>query len=69
MREELKEFGIRVTSILAGAVKTPSWDGVDIPEDRFMKPEDIAETIYTSYRFSERSVIEEVVLRPQLGDI
>ncbi|WP_420319214.1 SDR family oxidoreductase [Ekhidna sp.] len=69
LREELKEFGIRVTSILAGAVKTPSWDGVDIPEDRFMKPEDIAETIYTSYRLSERSVIEEVVLRPQLGDI
>ncbi|MEQ6168928.1 MULTISPECIES: SDR family oxidoreductase [unclassified Ekhidna] len=69
IREELKDFGVRVTSVLAGAVKTPSWDGVDIPEERFMKPEDIAETIYTSYRLSERSVIEEVVLRPQLGDI
>lgn len=69
VREELKEFDVRVTSILAGAVRTPSWDGVDIPDERFMKPEDIAETIYTSYRLSERSVIEEVVLRPQLGDI
>ncbi|MEQ8904094.1 SDR family oxidoreductase [Ekhidna sp.] len=69
IREELKEFGVRVTSILAGAVRTPSWDGVDIPDERFMKPEDIAETIYTSYRLSERSVIEDVVLRPQLGDI
>lgn len=69
IREELKEHGVRVTSVLAGAVKTASWDGVDIPAERFMKPEDIAETIYTSYRLSERSVIEEVVLRPQLGDL
>ncbi|MEM6814226.1 MAG: SDR family oxidoreductase [Bacteroidota bacterium] len=69
LREELKESGIRVTSILAGAVKTPSWDGVAIPEERFMKPEDIAETIYSTYKLSNRTVVEDVVLRPQLGDI
>ncbi|MEO9872980.1 SDR family oxidoreductase [Ekhidna sp.] len=69
LREELKEFGIRVTSILAGAVKTPSWDGVELPDERFMKPEDIAETIHATYRLSERTVIEDIVLRPQLGDI
>ncbi len=69
LREELKAFGIRVTSILAGAVKTPSWDGVDLPEERFMKPEDIAETIHATYQLSERTVIEDIVLRPQLGDI
>lgn len=69
LREELKEFGVRVTSVLAGAVLTSSWDGVDLPEERFMKPEDIAETIHATYRLSERTVVEEVVLRPQLGDI
>lgn len=69
LREELKAFDIRVTSILAGAVKTPSWDGVDLPDDRFMKPEDIAETIHATYRLSERTVVEDIVLRPQLGDI
>ena len=69
LREEMKEFGIRVTSILAGAVKTPSWDGVDLPDERFMKPEDIAETIHSMYRLSERTVVEDIVLRPQLGDI
>lgn len=69
LREELKEFGIRVTSILAGAVKTPSWDGVEVPEERFMKPEDIAETIHATYRLSERTVVEDIVLRPQLGDL
>lgn len=69
IREELKEYNVRVTSILAGAVKTPSWDGVEIPDERFMKPEDIAETIHATYRLSERTVVEEIVLRPQLGDI
>jgi len=69
LREELKEFGIRVTSILPGATRTASWDGVDLPDERFMKVEDIAETIYASYTLSDRSVVEEVVIRPQLGDI
>ena len=69
LREELKEFNVRVTSVLAGAVLTPSWDGVDLPKERFMKPEDIAETIHATYRLSERTVVEEIVLRPQLGDI
>ncbi len=69
LREELKEYGVRVTSILAGAVKTPSWDGVVLPDERFMKPEDIAETIHATYRLSERTVVEDIVLRPQLGDI
>ncbi len=69
LREELKEDGIRVTSVLAGAVKTPSWDGVDLPDERFMKPEDIAETILATYQLSERTVIEDIVLRPQQGDI
>lgn len=69
LREELKDHGVRVTSILAGAVKTPSWDGVDLPDERFMKPQDVAETIYGTYQLSERTVIEDIVLRPQLGDI
>lgn len=69
LREELKEFNVRVTSILAGAVKTPSWDGVELPEERFMKSSDIAETIHATYRLSKRTVVEDIVLRPQLGDI
>jgi len=69
LREELKDFGIRVSAILPGAVKTPSWDGVDLPEERFIKPEDIAETIWATYELSDRAVVEDIVIRPQLGDI
>ncbi len=69
LREELKEHNIRVTAILPGATKTSSWDGVDLPDSRFIKPEDVAEVIYNAYSISDRSVVEEVIIRPQLGDI
>jgi short-subunit dehydrogenase len=69
LREELKEFGVRVTAIMPGATKTASWEGVDIPDERFMKVEDVADTIYSAYALSERSVVEEIIIRPQLGDI
>lgn len=69
LRAELKGFGIRVTAVMPGATKTESWDGTDEPEERFMKPEDVAETIYAAYALSGRTVMEEVILRPQLGDL
>lgn len=69
LREELKPVGIRVTAILPGATRTASWDGVDLPDERFMSVEDVAETVYTAYSLSQRSVVEEILIRPQLGDI
>lgn len=69
LREELKNVGIRVTAVMPGATKTASWEGTDIPEERFMKVEDVADTIYAAYALSERSVVEEIIIRPQLGDI
>lgn len=69
LREELKPFDIRVTSILPGATLTASWEGVDLPEDRFMKAEDVADVVYTAYALQGKTVIEDLVMRPQLGDI
>jgi len=69
LREELKDKGVRVTAIMPGATFTASWEGVDIPEDRFMKSEDVAESIFNAYSMSKRTVIEEIILRPQLGDL
>lgn len=69
LREEMKEHGVRVTSILPGATYTASWEGVDIPKQRFMRAEDIAEAIYSCHALSKQTVVEEIVLRPQLGDI
>ena len=69
LREELKADQIRVTSVMPGATFTASWEGVDLPEDRFMKPEDVAELIFTTYQLSDRTVVEDLVIRPQLGDL
>ncbi len=69
LREDMKPHGVRVTSILAGATYTASWEGVDLPRDRFMKARDIADAIYGAYALSPNTVVEEIILRPQLGDI
>lgn len=69
LREELKEQGVKVTAILPGATLTPSWDGVDLPESRFIPVDDIANTIWSAYAMSPSTVIEEILIRPQLGDI
>lgn len=69
LREEMKEHNIRVTAILPGPTKTASWDGVDLPTERFIKPEDIAEAVFGAYSLSKYAVVEELLIRPQLGDI
>jgi len=69
LREDLKNTGVRVTGVMPGATQTSSWDGVALPEGRLMKPEDIASAIYAAYSLSSRSVVEEILIRPQLGDV
>jgi short-subunit dehydrogenase len=69
LREELMSYNIRVTAVMPGAIKTRSWDGVDLPQERFMPVEDIADLIYDTHALSQRSVVEEIIIRPQLGDI
>ncbi len=69
LREEMKPHGVRVVSILPGPTLTSSWDGVDLPSERFIKPEDVAESIWSVHVLSKNTVVEEVLLRPQLGDL
>jgi len=69
LREELKEKGIKVTSILPGATWSNSWAGVDLPKDRLMEAEDIAIAVWGALQMSPSAVMEEIILRPQLGDL
>lgn len=69
LREELKQHGIRVTAILPGATFTPSWEGANLPEDRFIKPMDVADAVFGAYQLSPQAVVEDLLIRPQLGDI
>jgi len=69
LREELKEKGVRVTSILPGATWSDSWKGVDLPKERLMDARDIALTLWNAFELSKNAVVEEIVIRPQLGDL
>lgn len=69
LREELKDEGIRVSSVLPGATFTSSWEGTGIDVNRLMPAEAIATIIYQAYCMDARTVLEEIVLRPQLGDL
>ena len=69
LREEMKPHGVRVVALLPGATLTDSWAGVPLPAERLMPAEDVAEAVWMAWSMSERTVIEEIVLRPQLGDI
>ncbi|MFT5642152.1 MAG: short-subunit dehydrogenase, partial [Cyclobacteriaceae bacterium] len=69
LREEMKSFGVKVTSVMPGATLTASWEGADIPPERFVKPEDVAIMVLSTYLLSDRAVVEDLVIRPQLGDL
>lgn len=69
LREELKSQGIRVTAVLPGATLTRSWDGVGEDPLRFIRPEDVAEAVFSAFSLSPQSVVEEILIRPQLGDL
>ena len=69
LREELKPHHVRVTSILPGATLTNSWAGVELPAERFIAPEDIAQVVWTAYSLPDSTVLEEILMRPMLGDL
>lgn len=69
LREELKPHRIRVTAIMPGATKTRSWAGTGLPDDRFIRVDDVAQSVFSAYALSPNSVVEEIIIRPQEGDI
>lgn len=69
LREELKEDGVKVTAILPGATKTDSWEGTDLPDSRFLNVASIAKMIVETYHLPTEAVVEELLIRPMLGDI
>jgi short-subunit dehydrogenase len=69
LREEMKTKLVKVTAILPGAVLTDSWGDFDNSQHRIMEANDIAQMILTSAQLSPGACVEEIVIRPQLGDL
>ena len=71
LREEVREKGIKVVAVMPGAVETPSWDEEERNEyhDQMMQPEDIAQAIVAILNQPQRTMVEEIILRPIGGDL
>jgi short-subunit dehydrogenase len=69
LREETKPLGIKVTAVIAGATWSDSWKGADFPDDRLMSTNDIVIAINAALQMSPAAVVEEILIRPQLGDL
>lgn len=69
LREEMKPYNIKVTTVYPGAVYTDSWKSTGLPESRFIKMDDIASLVYTTSLLSPQACVEEIIIRPIEGDI
>jgi short-subunit dehydrogenase len=69
LRDEMKTFGVKVTSVFPGAAYTASWDASGVDPNRIMTANDIAEMIFSAANLSPQACVEEIVIRPQLGDL
>lgn len=69
LRAETKQTGIRVCCVHPGATWTPSWSASGVAEERIMPVADVARAFVDVYRLSRTTVVEEIVLRPQKGDV
>ena len=69
LREEMKPYNIKVTTIMPGSTWSDSWKEADLPNERLMIPEDVAEAVLSILKMSSASVVEEIIIRPQLGDL
>lgn len=63
-RGELSKYNVKVTAILPGSTLTSSWEGTEIPAERFVQPQDIAHTIYAILNLSNGVNVDEVVIKP-----
>ena len=69
LRDEMMKYGVKVTSVFPGAAYTASWDASGVDPERIMTAADIAELIYAAASLSPQACVEEIVIRPQLGDL
>lgn len=64
LREEMREYGVKVTAIYPGSINTSSWEGIVAPKELFVQPDDIVNIVKTCLHNSKNANIEEIVIKP-----
>jgi len=69
LREEMKPYGIKVTAVSPGATYTLSWEGSGIKPERILEAGDVVAMVFACSQLSPQAVVEDIIIRPQLGDL
>jgi short-subunit dehydrogenase len=68
LRKELMSENIGVTLLNPGGTLTDLWEGEDLPPNRLLEPSDLGKLINVILSLSPQAVVEEIIIRPMLGD-
>ncbi|PAU95513.1 SDR family oxidoreductase [Aliifodinibius salipaludis] len=69
LRQELMETEVGVTAINLGQTQSTSWEGSLIDRDLLIDPDDVANIILNLTQLSPRTVVEEILVKPQHGRV
>lgn len=69
LRQELLDTKIGVTAINLGQTQSTSWEGSLIDRDLLIDPDDVAKIILNLAQLSPRTVVEEILVKPQHGRV
>ncbi len=65
MYEDVRDYGIKVSSIMPGFVETDLTKGLGMNADNMIRPEDVADSVQYILAASTSVCPTEIVLRPQ----
>jgi short-subunit dehydrogenase len=71
LRSEVRRQGIHIVNVYPGAVSTPIWRQSQREKfgNQMLTPEQVAEMLFQVSIQSPSLMVEEIVLRPQGGDL
>jgi sepiapterin reductase len=71
LRSEVRRKGINIVNVHPGAVSTPIWSQNQLEKfgDQMLTPEKVAEMLYHISIQPPSLMVEEIILRPQGGDL
>ncbi len=69
LRMEVRKYNIKVTAYLPGATDTGIWGEAQLDRSKMMQVGDVAQGLLNICCRPQNTMVEEVVLRPQGGDL
>ena len=70
LREELREYNVKVISVYPGAIDTPLWNnmGMDDSRSEMMNVDDVSDIIINALEASNNCTVEDITIRRIAGD-